>query len=60
VSSEQPAEHLARIKRLHPLWSVQHVSKGFGWTAHRGGRRLWAATLADLERQLREVGRGAS
>ncbi len=58
MSSEQPAEHLARIKREHPLWSIRHVSEGHGWTAHRGDRRLWAPTLTDLEAQLRDAGRG--
>ena len=26
----QPAERLARIRREHPLWSIRHVSEGFG------------------------------
>jgi hypothetical protein len=48
--TEQPAEHLARIKTQHPLWSIRHVSEGHGWTAHRPGRSpVWAGTLADLE-----------
>jgi hypothetical protein len=51
--AERPAEHLARIKREHALWSVRHVSEGHGWTAHRSGYpRIWAGTLPDLEQQL--------
>ena len=54
MSSEQPSEHLARIKRMFPLWSIRPVSQGHGWTAHRPGyRRVWAATLPDLEARLR-------
>jgi hypothetical protein len=55
MSSEQPAGRLARIKRERPLWSIRHVTGGHGWTAHRGDRRVWAATLTDLELQLRDA-----
>ena len=59
MSSEQPSEHLARIKRMFPLWSIRHVTEGHGWTAHRPGyRRVWAATLPDLEARLLDVQRG--
>ena len=57
MSPEQPAEHLARIKRQHPLWSIRHVAEGPGWTAHRRERRIWAGTLTDLDRQLRDARR---
>ncbi len=61
MSSEQPAGHLARIKRMHPLWSIRHVTEGHGWTAHRDGyARIWAATLASLERQLAGARPGGS
>jgi hypothetical protein len=53
--SEQPGERLARIKREHPLWSIRHVSEGFGFTAHR---RIWAATLSDLKARLRDADHG--
>jgi len=54
--SRQPAEHLAWIKRVNPLWSIRHVSEGYGWTAHRDGYpRVWAGTLESLERQLAEA-----
>ena len=56
--SEQPSERLARIKREHPLWSIRHVSQGFGFTAHGGDRRIWAATLSDLEARLRDADYG--
>jgi hypothetical protein len=57
----EPAEHLARIQREHPAWSIQHVTAGFGWTAHRAGcPRIWAATPGDLEAQLRQAGQGTS
>ncbi len=56
--SEQPSERLARIKREHPLWSIRHVSEGFGFTAHCGDRRIWAATLSDLEARLRDADYG--
>jgi hypothetical protein len=58
MSPEQPAEHLARIKRQHPLWSIRHVAEGPGWTANRGKARVWAGTLGRLEQQLRDAGRG--
>jgi hypothetical protein len=59
MSSEQPSEHLARIKRMFPLWSIRPVSQGHGWTAHRPGYpRVWAATLPDLEARLRDAQRG--
>jgi hypothetical protein len=59
MSSEQPSEHLARIKRMFPLWSIRPVSEGHGWTAHRPGYRdVWAATLPDLEARLLDVRRG--
>ena len=59
MSSEQPSEHLARIKRMFPLWSIRPVSQGHGWTAHRPGyRHVWAATLPDLEARLLDVQRG--
>ena len=54
VVGELPVRHLDRIRRAHPSWTVQHVMAGHGWTAHRGEARLWAATLTDLETQLRE------
>jgi hypothetical protein len=61
MSSEQPSEHLARIKRMFPLWSIRPVSHGRGWTAHRPGyRHLWAATLPDLEARLLDVQRRRS
>jgi hypothetical protein len=53
--TERPPEHLARIKREHPLWSIRAVITGIGWTAHRGERQLWAASLTDLETQLRQA-----
>ena len=56
--SEQPGERLARIKRENPLWSIRHVTKGSGFTAHRGARRIWAATLSDLESRLRDADHG--
>ena len=56
--SEQPSERLARVKREHPLWSIRHVSEGFGFTAHRGDRRIWAATLSDPEARLRDADHG--
>jgi hypothetical protein len=52
AAGELPARHLDRIRREHPAWRVQHVTAGFGWTAHRGGERIWAGTLPELERQL--------
>lgn len=52
-----PAGHLDRIRREHPAWSVQHVTAGSGWTAHHVGQRVWAGTLADLERQLADTER---
>ena len=55
--SERPSEHLARIKRQHPLWSIRPVSQGIGWTAHRGNRRIYAVSSADLETQLRSADR---
>jgi hypothetical protein len=56
MSSQQPAEHLAWIKRVNPLWSIRHVTEGYGWTAHRPGYpKIWAGTLASLERQLSEA-----
>ena len=59
MSSEQPSEHLARIKRMFPLWSIRHVTEGRAWTAHRPGYpRVWAATLTDLEARLLDVRRG--
>ncbi len=59
MSGEQPAGHLARIKRTNPLWSIRHVAEGHGWTAHRHGyARIWAATIADLERQLADASPG--
>ena len=58
MSSEQPSEHLARIKRMFPLWSIRPVSQGRGWTARRPGYpRVWAATLPDLEARLRDAQR---
>ncbi len=56
--SEQPGERLARIKREHPLWSIRHVTEGSGFTAHLRGRRIWAATLTDLEARLRDADQG--
>lgn len=47
-----PTSDLARIRQAHPEWSIRHVTAGFGWTAHRGGERIWSGTLPDLERQL--------
>jgi hypothetical protein len=52
MTSRQPSEHLADIKVRFPLWSIR-VSGGHGWTGHRGARRVWAATLDDLENELR-------
>ena len=56
--AEQPAEHLARIRRGHPLWSIRHVTDGFGWTAQHGEARIWAGTLTDLEAKLRDAAQG--
>ena len=56
MSAGQPSEHLARIKREHPLYSIRHVTEGYGFTAHRPEHpNLWALTLPDLERMLRDA-----
>lgn len=57
---ERPSEHLARIRRTYPLWSIRPVDPGLGtgWTAHRGERRVWAPTLALMEAALAGIKRG--
>jgi hypothetical protein len=60
AAGELPARHLDRIRREHPAWSIRHVTAGFGWTAHHEDRRIWAGTLIDLDRQLRDPDRGCS
>ena len=49
-----PAATLARLKVSYPLWTIRRVTSGDGYTAHRRGdrKRVYAPTLADLERQL--------
>jgi hypothetical protein len=58
--SGQRAENRARLMRKFPLWSIQPVTGGAGWTAHRPEfPNVWAVSLADLETQLSEIeGRG--
>jgi hypothetical protein len=56
VSGETPATHLARLKVQHSSWSIRHVSEGYGFTAHRGGERLWSQTLGGLEAKLNAAG----
>ncbi len=58
AAGEMPSRHLDRIRREYPAWSVQHVTAGHGWTAHRGDRRIWAGMLSDLDRQLRDASQG--
>lgn len=56
--TEQPSKHLARIRHEHPLWSVRHVTEGYGFTAHKvTGERIWRQTLTDLESALRAADR---
>ncbi len=58
MSSQQPAEHLAAVKRAFPLWSIRPVVSGVGWTGHRGQRRVWAASLDGLEAEMSRAQRG--
>jgi hypothetical protein len=57
--AEKPAAQLARIRREYPAWSVRHVAEGFGFAAHCGDRRLWAATLTGLDAKITEAEREA-
>jgi hypothetical protein len=60
MSGEQQAKHLARLKRQNPLWSIQPVTGGDGWTAQRDKHpNLWARTLDDLEARLADLRRGS-
>jgi hypothetical protein len=58
VTSRQPAEHLAEIKRMFPLWSLRPVIGGVGWTGHRGTRRVWAGSLDGLATEMSRAQRG--
>jgi hypothetical protein len=55
--SEQPAEHLARIRRQYPLRKARHVDEGFGFEATRQRCGEWDLTLAGLEGKIRAAGK---
>jgi len=50
--SRTPAAELARVKATYPAWSIRRVNGGEGFTAHRGGDRIHARTLGELEHEL--------
>jgi hypothetical protein len=61
MTGEQSAEHLARLKRAYPLWSIRRITEGFGFAAQRAGRPgVWAATLPDLEARLHDASAAAA
>lgn len=47
------AERLASIRRAYPGWNIQPAPpRQIGWVAWKGGERLWAITLTELEALL--------
>ena len=46
---------LGRLMARFPLWSIRPVASGIGWTAHRGGSRIYAPSLDALNGQLAEI-----
>lgn len=56
MSNETPATHLARIKVQHPNWRITSGFEG-GYLAviPEKSKRIWAATLGQLEAKLNET-----
>ena len=59
MSPEQPAENLARLRLVFPLWTISRAGDERAWFAARRvtGERIRASTLAELEALLREAER---